>query len=96
MKATIKVVAPTSYQLRSLRAFRLSNSVNCNGSTVAWQDFNTLEEAKQYLRSLAEEYYWDDKSGLDRNCNDDFSVVTLDACTAGILTGQDRLDFLEK
>jgi hypothetical protein len=94
MKTIIKVVAPTSYQLRSLRAFKLEQQINCNGSTVAWQGFDTVKEAKKYLKNLAEDYYWDCPGQLERNCNSDFSIVTLDACTAGLLTCQDRIDFL--
>ena len=96
MKTIIKVVAPTVYQLKSLNEFRLSNTKKLgNGRTIAWQDFDTNEEAKNYLKNIAEEYYWDEPAQLERNCESDFSIVTLDACTAGLLTGQDRIDFIE-
>lgn len=49
MKAIITVEAPTVYQLNSLREFKLRNSKKClNGSYLAWQEFDTIVEAREY------------------------------------------------
>lgn len=94
MKAIITVSAPTTYQLSSIRSFKLDNFKSLkNGSHIAWQEFDSVTEAKKYLKDLAVDYYFGDKEGLKRNF--DKNSLQLDACSASIEIGQDRLDYLE-
>lgn len=94
MKTIITVTAPTVYQLQSLREFKLRNSKKCfDGSFLAWQEFDTIKEAREYLKELAFEYY----DGITKDIRYYLSKNSLeiDACRAHIITGQERKDFLE-
>jgi len=53
----ITATAPTTYQLQSLRLFGLNVKSYANGSHVAEEFFNTIEEAKAFLIKRAEMYF---------------------------------------
>lgn len=61
MKVTISAIAPTTYQLNSLRAFGMGINKNGNGSYSASLDFETMKEAKEYLVDRANNYFEDPK-----------------------------------
>lgn len=89
-KIRISATAPTGYQLQSLRHFGMEVNKNGNGSYSAHQDFDTEEEAKQYLKSRAEMYF-DGNSDNDEpdlidalDSIEKHGVLRLDAVTAGI------------
>lgn len=85
----IIAIAPTSYQLDSLRAFGLNINSRGSGSYFSEKEFNTEEEAKQYLVTRAEKYNDEDPNGsqerLDYMLKDiSYGVLTLDGATARI------------
>ncbi len=92
METTIRIsaTAPTAYQLQSLRQFGMEVKNHGNGRYTATQDFETEEEAKDYLKEKAERYF-------DGNSNNDeanliealdriekYGSLRLDAVTASI------------
>lgn len=92
METTIRIsaTAPTAYQLQSLRHFGMEVKNHGNGRYTATQDFNTEEEAKDYLKEKAERYF-DGNSDNDEvdliealDSIEKHGVLTLDAVTAGI------------
>jgi len=89
MKFQIKATAPTSYQLRSLRAFQLEDNNNGNGSHTGRLFFDTEEEAKDYLRIRADKFNDEDPQGSEERLAEMYSdiercALTLDAVTAYI------------
>lgn len=93
MKALIVANVPTHYQYRSLKAFKLEITKEyLNGSYAAWQEFDTLKQAKKYLKDLAYDYYNGNKEELARYYGVEF--LELDACTAYIITGLERKEYL--
>jgi hypothetical protein len=88
MKTTITATAPTSYQMGSLRAFRLNVKPHCYDSGATGSlEFSTKKEARDYLRKRAEVYNDADHCGTDRRLKEMFSGIkkgylTLDAVTA--------------
>ena len=95
MKALITATAPTVYQLKSLRAFKLDNH-NKNpsgGERVGYTDFDSVKEAREYLTTLAFDYYDGDKKAINWHLGK--NSLSLDACTASIITGEERREFLE-
>lgn len=80
----INAKAPTAYQYKSLTYFAL-NVKECNGSFIGEKSFNTEEEAKQWLRDRAFNYF-DDLSDIDEAYDsiDKHGVLSLDAVTASI------------
>jgi len=95
MKALITVTAPTHYQLNSLRAFKLdtTNKSPYSSEMQAYSLFNTLGEAREYLKQLAANYYENDKKAIANNLGK--NSLTLDACTGYILTSNEYVEFLE-
>lgn len=92
MQTTIRIsaTAPTAYQLQSLRQFGMEVKKHGNGSYTATQDFDTEDEAKNYLKEKAERYF-DGNSDNDEvdliealDSIEKHGVLTLDAVTAGI------------
>lgn len=53
----ITAVAPTSYQISSLRLFGLNVKSYPNGSHVGEEIFDTEKEAKDFLKKRAEMYF---------------------------------------
>jgi hypothetical protein len=90
MTFKITATAPTSYQLSSLKHFGMGFNENGNGSFSASKEFDTEEEAKEFLRGRAEMYNSEDPSGSDKKIADmndsidKFGTLTLDAVTAHI------------
>jgi hypothetical protein len=84
IKYQITAIAPTVYQLNSLGRFHLSNrGKSIGGQYYGWTEFYTLEEAKMYLISIAENYF-DDSLELQEeiNCINDYGNLTIDGVTA--------------
>lgn len=90
MTYSINATAPTVYQLNSLRAFGMGFEKNPNGSFYASKEFETKDEAKEYLKSRALMYNDEDPCGSeDRLAEmydsiDNFGNLTLDAASAQI------------
>jgi len=89
MTYTIIATAPTVYQLSSLKAFGMGANKHGNGSFSASQEFDSEDEAKQYLRKRAEMYNSNDPYGTEERLADmyrdiEYGVLTLDAATAHI------------
>lgn len=85
----IEATAPTSYQLRSLRAFQLKENNNGNGSHTGILFFESEEEAKQYLMTKADKYNDEDPNGSFEKLSEMYGdiergALTLDAVTAYI------------
>jgi hypothetical protein len=91
----ITVTAPTVYQYNSLMAFNLEK-VNKNpysSESIAYQIFDEIEDAQEYLRTLANDYYdFDEQKVFDNLSN---YHLTIDACTARIIEGDEALKFME-
>ena len=89
-KIRISATAPTTYQLQSLRHFGMEVKKNGNGSYTAHQDFDTEDEAKEYLKSRAQMYFDGNSDNDEANLIEAFDsienygVLTLDAVTGRI------------
>jgi hypothetical protein len=84
MKYTITAIAPTSYQFSSMLSFGMPY-INSYGRFIASMEFDTEEEAKQYLRKRAEMYYEDEQELNDALYDiNNYGHLTLDAVTASI------------
>lgn len=93
MKAIIKVSVPTSYQYSSMRAFNLRNQSNPGGAWLAWEEFESVKDARSYLNSRAAYLYDGDKKQIAKNMGADY--LEYDSATAWIITGFERSEFLE-
>ncbi|RFM30015.1 hypothetical protein [Deminuibacter soli] len=82
MKVVIKATVPTVYQLSSLHAFKMGSAKHINGSFSAKKEFDTIKEAREYLKDLADDYYEGEPEQKRRHLGED--CLTLDACTAYI------------
>lgn len=85
----IKAIAPTPYQLQSLREFGMPIKNLGNGSHVATMEFHTEEEAKDYLKGRARQYNNQDLEGSEKRLADMYRDIehghlTIDAATARI------------
>ena len=65
MKTIITATAPTVYQLDALRHFGMGFNKNLNGSYSASMEFDSEEDAKDYLKGKAEQYNFDDPNGSE-------------------------------
>lgn len=88
MTYIINATAPTAYQLNSLSEFDMGYKANRNGSFSASEEFDTEEEAKEYLRKRAEKFN-DEHSESEEKLAEmyadiDCGCLTLDAVTAHI------------
>jgi len=95
MKAIIVATAQTHYQSTSLMEFNLANT-NKNpysSEMVGYQDFETIKQARKYLKDRAEMYYQNDLKAISLHLHR--NSLTLDAVNASIITGSERLDFME-
>jgi len=85
-KYRITAKVPTVYQLSSLRTFGMEVINLPTGAYYSEQDFDTIEEARQYMIDRATHYYdWDEEaleSAIDGIIN--HSMLTMDACTGRI------------
>lgn len=92
MKTTIRIsaIAPTGYQLVSLRHFGMEVSTNINGFYSASQEFETEKEAKEYLVTRATRYFDgnadNDEAKLQEALSDieQYGMLRLDAVQANI------------
>jgi hypothetical protein len=86
----ITAIAPTAYQLQSLRHFGMEIKKHLHGSYFSTQDFDTEKEAKEYLKTRAEMYfdgcYDNDEVNLIEALDsiEKHGVLTLDAVTSGM------------
>ena len=99
----ISATAPTVYQLGSLRAFKMPVGNHLSGEFTARKEFDTEQEAKNYLKELAENYYFEDGEEVAaRHIEgiESHGALTIDAVTAYIeeCTGQgeDNAPIFEK
>lgn len=81
MKYTIIAVAPTSYQFSSMLSFGMPY-VNYYGKFIASMEFETEEEAKDYLRDRAHMYYENERK-LNNALYEinKYGILTIDAVT---------------
>lgn len=91
MKAIITAVAPTVYQISSLKEFGMGLNKHLDGSYSASMEFNNEDEARKYLTLRAEKYNSEDPCGTDERLNNMYKdikhgVLSLDAVTAYIET----------
>jgi len=90
MNYKITATAPTSYQFNSLLAFGIGYRKNLNGSLTAEQEFETEEEAKEYLKDRADMYFeteYELNEALDQI--EKYGCLTIDAVTAEINTNEE-------
>lgn len=86
----ITAKAPTTYQLNSLLAFGMGIKTVCNGSYWAEKEFDTKEQAQDYLKNCADIYNNEDPDGTDERLADmmegikNSNCLKLDAVTAYI------------
>lgn len=81
----ITATAPTGYQYRSVSYFGKPKA-NGNGSYTFQQDFDTEEEAKDYLKERASYYFTDSQEELEVALEqiDKYGSVRMDAVAGGI------------
>lgn len=86
MTHRITATAPTVYQKRSLSFFNLNEKANGNGSFTGTMDFESEDDAKEYLISRAEMYYDEYEGQVDEHFEDiqRYGSLTIDAVTARI------------
>jgi hypothetical protein len=89
MKVKITATAPTSYQLTSLGHFGLPIKSSGDGSHYAEWEFDTLMEAKAYLKQRADMYGDDALLGVMYSEIDRVGKLRLDAVTASIVEIED-------
>ena len=82
MKVTIDVSVPTVYQSTSARSFGIPVKQYMGGSIGGSMEFNTIKEAREYLRKVAERYYDYDTKAMRNFLGKD--SLTIDAATAYI------------
>jgi hypothetical protein len=86
----ISATAPTAYQLQSLHNFGMVVKEHGNGRYTATQDFNTEEEAKDYLTERAVRYFDGNSDNDEANLIEAIDRIEkhgslrLDAVTASI------------
>lgn len=89
MKVKITATAPTSYQLTSLGHFGLPIKSNGDGSHYAEWEFDTLMEAKAYLKQRADMYEDPALLCVMYEMIDRVGKLRLDAVTASIVEIED-------
>lgn len=83
---TITAIAPTIYQIRSLSAFGLEVKAHKSGSYSIEQEFETKEEAIEFLKNRAYQYYDEFEGQADEHIEgiEKSGMLTIDAVTARI------------
>jgi hypothetical protein len=85
----ITAIAPTSYQFSSMLSFGMPY-INSYGRFIASLEFDTEEEAKDYLRDRAEMYFEDEQDLNDAIYEiNKYGILTLDAVTATIESNEE-------
>jgi hypothetical protein len=84
----ITAIAPTTYQLNSLRAFGIPYKALGNGAYRAVEEFDSEKQAKEYLEGRARQYN-DEHNESEEQLNEmlsdiELGALTLDAVTAHI------------
>lgn len=85
----ITAIAPTTYQLRSVRAFGSPVASLGNGSHIFQMDFDTREDAEAYLEKRAD-YYWEADGFTEEEREEavsdikKYGMLTIDAVTGRI------------
>lgn len=84
MKVIIKAIAPTYYQVQSLRAFNIGVAQHGNGSFSGEILCDSMKEAREFLTNRAEMYF--DTPQALRSAKQDIrrGCLTLDTVTAYI------------
>lgn len=80
-KFEISATAPTAYQHASLQRFGMPVK-NCGGSYTASQLFDTRDEAEDYLRSRAEQYFETEQELEEAYADIARGFLRIDAVTA--------------
>lgn len=89
MKTIIKATAPTIYQFNSLTAFGMGYEKKMGGSFEASMEFESEEDAKEYLRGRADKYNDEDPGGSEERLADmyadiEYGYLRIDAVKARI------------
>jgi hypothetical protein len=93
MKAIIISTAPSPHHYTSVKSFGLANSKLIDGQLCCWQHFNTVNEAREYLKNVAADLYSDEPvDAMNRNLTNSF--LFYDSAKASIFTGN-RITFFE-
>ena len=81
----VTAIAPTSYQLNSVSKFGSPVIPNPDGSHTFSAEFDTEDEAKQYLMNRAERYF-EDIEELENAINDikKYGTLRIDAVAGSI------------
>lgn len=82
----VKAIAPTQYQRRALSRFNLNINEVGSGSFIGTAMFETIEDAKQFLRDRAELYYDEYPGQVDEHLDaiEGIDCLTIDTVTAHI------------
>ena len=75
MKTIITAKAPTVHQLNSLSLFGMGYKEHKDGSFTASREFESEQEAKDFLRSRAEQYNSEDPNGSDERLADMYEDI---------------------
>lgn len=84
MKTVITATAPTAYQYSSLSSFNLDVQKNGNGSFTGTKEFDSKEDAKEYLKERADMYFDSEAEINEAHEEIKKGYLTLDAVTARI------------
>lgn len=93
MKAIIISTAPSHHHYTSVKSFGLANSKLVDGQLCCWQKFDTVNDAREYLKNVAAELYSDEPvDAMNRNLTNSF--LFYDSAKATIYTGH-RVDVFD-
>ena len=85
----ITATAPTTYQYRSLTHFGMHIISNGNGSHTAEQEFDTEEEAKEFLIERCNRYFENEDELLEAISDvEKYGMVRLDAVSGSIVENE--------
>ena len=82
MKVLLKGTIPTVYQLTSLSKMGLPYKPNGDGSFTCQEEFNSIVDARKFLKERANYLYDGNKKEIKDNLRND--VLTYDAASIGI------------
>ena len=91
MKAIVKSFASKPNDFKSVKSFGLLNELFISGSLVCFQEFDSLDNAREYLMHIARSLYSDNFKDMVENL---WSFgLTYENCSAIILTGEQLESF---
>ena len=93
MKAVLYIEAPTQYQLQSLNRFGLPVTKSSFGHYYSKIWFDTVIEARTFLKNQADSEYENEPEKLKQNLTKD--SLTIDAVTGYIFT-EKKLNFFKR